>query len=87
MKVFQPKIFSIFKNYSGHKLANDVLAGLIAGLLAYSKKPLETVALAAYLHGRAGDALAKELSHYGVTPSDLPTAIARELSSLEKLLK
>ena len=34
MKVFQPKIFSIFKNYSGHKLANDVLAGLIVAIIA-----------------------------------------------------
>ena len=66
--------------------SGDVLAGLVAGLLAYSKKPLEAVALAAYLHGRAGDTLAEEYSNYGVTPSDLPKAVAKELSALERLL-
>ncbi len=66
--------------------SGDVLAGLIAGLLAYSASPLETVALAAYLHGRAGDTLSESLSEYGVTPSDLPRQIAREIADLTATL-
>lgn len=64
--------------------SGDVLAGLVAGLIAYSQTPLETVALAAYLHGRAGDTLARSLSELGVTPSDLPRAIAHEIADLQR---
>lgn len=64
--------------------SGDVLAGLTAGLLAYSEDPLSAVALAAYLHGRAGDSLALTLSEYGVTPSDLPRAIACEINRLTR---
>ena len=62
--------------------SGDVLAGLVAGLVAYSPSPLEAVALAAYLHGRAGDTLGESLSEYGVTPSDLPCQIGREICKL-----
>ncbi|MBQ3017982.1 MAG: sodium-independent anion transporter [Clostridia bacterium] len=34
MKVFQPKLFSTFKNYSGKKLLNDVIAGVIVAIIA-----------------------------------------------------
>ncbi len=34
MKTFQPKLFSIFKNYSGSKFANDVVAGIIVAIIA-----------------------------------------------------
>ena len=64
--------------------SGDVLAGLIAGLLAYSHTPLESLALAAYLHGRGGDTLARSLSELGVTPSDLPRAIAHEIADLQR---
>lgn len=34
MKTFQPKLFSTFKNYSGRKLVNDVVAGIIVAIIA-----------------------------------------------------
>ena len=34
MKTFQPKFFSIFKNYSKKKLVNDVVAGVIVAIIA-----------------------------------------------------
>ena len=37
-----------------------------------------------YLHGAAGDSLAKEYSTYGVTPSDLPKRIAQQLQIIEE---
>ena len=64
--------------------SGDVLAGLLASLLAFSDNPLITAALATYIHGKAGDNLAKELSEFGVTPSDLPLECARVIAGLEK---
>lgn len=34
MKTFQPKLFSTFKNYSGSKFANDLVAGVIVAIIA-----------------------------------------------------
>ena len=64
--------------------SGDVLAGLITSLLAFSHDPLKASALAVYIHGRAADILAKELSEFGVTPSDLPRECARVIASLIK---
>ena len=64
--------------------SGDVLAGLIGALTASGMKPIEASALGVYLHGAAGDALAESLSTFGVTPSDLPVAIAHQLLLLEK---
>ena len=72
--------------------SGDVLAGLIAGLIASSSKGIsevdsarscvELTALAAYLHGAAADALSAEYSEYGVTPSDLPLAISEVIKGI-----
>lgn len=64
--------------------SGDVLAGLLTSLLAFSPDPLKTAALAVYIHGRAADTLAKELSRFGVTPSDLPRECARVIASLSE---
>ena len=63
--------------------SGDVLAGLLASILAYSHSPLESAALAAYIHGKAGDELAKEYSSYGVTPSDIPKMTAKIMAEIE----
>ena len=66
--------------------SGDCLSGLIASLLAKGDNgALGICALSAYLHGKAGDTLALEYSDFGVTPSDLPKAMAKELSNLCKL--
>ena len=75
-------------NYSGSSAlakagSGDVLAGLVGSLIAQGYSPLEGTALAAYLHGKAGDRLARKYSSYGVAPSDIPIAIAEYLSELE----
>ena len=31
MKTFQPKLFTLFKNYSKNQFVNDVIAGIIIG--------------------------------------------------------
>jgi NAD(P)H-hydrate epimerase len=63
----------------------DVLAGVIGALLAQGLGVLEAGALGAYLHGRAGEAAAAELTPLCVTAEDipefLPSAVAEVLSS------
>ena len=67
--------------------SGDALAGLLGSLAATTVMPaLELSALAAYVHGRAGDRLSSEFSEYGVTPSDLPQEMARVISDIEKEL-
>lgn len=63
--------------------SGDVLAGLLASLLACSHSPIKSAALAAYIHGRAGDLLSKEYSSYGVTPSDIPKTAAKIMAEIE----
>ena len=62
--------------------SGDVLSGAVGALLGQGADPLAALCAGAYLHGRAADALAEELSRYGVTPSDLPKQMARELCAL-----
>ena len=65
-----------------------MLAGFIAAFIAQGKIPNEkAAALAVYFHACAGESLAKEFSSWGVTPSDLPTEIARHIAKREKEIK
>lgn len=64
--------------------SGDVLAGVMASLLAMGIAPYTAAALACYYHGMAADTLALRLSSYGITPSDLPSAIAAEIARTEQ---
>lgn len=64
--------------------SGDVLAGAVAALLAQGTTPLDALRLGAYLHGKAGDTLAADRSDYGVLPSELPLAMAREIACILK---
>lgn len=79
----------VFINTSGGSAlakagTGDVLAGAITGLAASGMPLGKAAALAAYLHGRAGDRLAAEYSDFGVLAEDLPKAIAREIAFIQK---
>ena len=63
--------------------SGDVLAGMISSLIASGAKPLDAAALSVYVHGGASDTLATEFSTFGVTPSDLPLEMARQLGKLQ----
>lgn len=65
--------------------SGDCLAGLVAGLVSskYNVPLEELVALGVYLHGAAADTLAKDLSEFGTTPSDLPQAMAKEIVKIK----
>lgn len=65
--------------------SGDVLSGLLAAMTASCRiKSLDAAALAAYIHGKAGDSLAEELSEYGVLISELPREMARVINQLQK---
>ena len=65
--------------------SGDVLAGFIGAMCAQrSMSDVIAATVSVYLHGSAGDALAKTYSTYGVTPSDLPKKIAEEMANFEK---
>lgn len=65
--------------------SGDVLAGFIAAFIAQNKTSItKSASLAVYYHAVAGESLAEEFSSYGVTPSDLPCEIARQIAKSEK---
>ena len=55
--------------------SGDVLAGILASLLGQGIEPLKAAALAAWIHGAAGDRAAARLGEYGMLPSDLTDEI------------
>lgn len=60
----------------------DVLAGMVGALLAQGLEPLEAGALAAYVHGRAGDHAAAAMTDISVIAEDVPCFIAPALAEL-----
>ncbi len=63
--------------------SGDVLTGLTASLLAQGASPVMAAAGAAWIHGRAGDLAAAELTEYCVTPEELIAAFPRVFSELQ----
>lgn len=63
--------------------SGDVLAGFTASIIASGADALSGTALSVYLHGAAADTLSTELSHFSVTPSDLPLEMGRQIARLE----
>ena len=57
----------------------DVLAGIIAGLIAQKMSPFEAAKLGVYLHSVAGELASEDLTQYSVLASEviryLPSAI------------
>jgi len=62
----------------------DVLTGLCAGLLAQGLPAFEAAALAAFLHGEAGDRLAERLGDSGVLAGELLSEIPAATASLRE---
>jgi NAD(P)H-hydrate epimerase len=61
--------------------SGDVLTGIIGGFLAQGMRPFEAAKFAVYVHGLAGDLVAKEIGEVGLIASDIlekvPEAIAK----------
>ena len=62
--------------------SGDVLAGIIAGLLAQKMPTFEGAKLGVYLHSRAGEIASQELSEYSVLASDLPIYLHKAIKEI-----
>ena len=62
--------------------SGDVLTGVITSLLAQGMSPLNAARAGVYVHGLAGDMMAKEIGENGLTAEDLPEGVARALKHL-----
>ena len=74
----------LFTNQHGNSAlakagSGDVLAGIIAGLLAQNMDIFEAAKLGVYLHSRAGEIASEELSEYSVLASDLPKYLPKAI--------
>ena len=63
--------------------SGDMLAGMIASLLAQGMSPENAAVCGVYLHGAVGDLAAQETSKRGMTPSDMVSALPKLLSEYE----
>ncbi len=79
---------TVYQNTTGSSAlakagSGDVLAGIIAGLLAQRMNLFDAAVLGVYLHGLAGDLAKNDLTEYGVLASDtiryIPYAIKQYL--------
>ena len=60
----------------------DVLAGMVGALLAKGMTPLTSGAVAAYVHGKAGEVAASRFTPLCATAEDLPDCIAEAVGEL-----
>jgi NAD(P)H-hydrate epimerase len=65
--------------------SGDVLAGVIGALLAQGVSAVDAARAAVWVHGLAGERLAKQHGRRGVVSSDLPLAIAGVLGEISRL--
>ena len=62
----------------------DVLAGMIAGLLAQGMQPFDAASAAVYLHATAGERVSQDIGQAGLLASDLLPQIPRVLHALSQ---
>jgi len=62
--------------------SGDVLSGIIAGLLAKSDYALDCAAAGCWLFGKTGEIVAKKLTDYAMTASDVVNALPETIASL-----
>ena len=65
--------------------SGDVLAGIIAGLLAQKMPLFEAAKLGVYLHSRSGEIASEELTEYSVLASDIPKYLPQAIKTIPQL--
>ena len=63
--------------------SGDILAGMILSLLGQGAGAAEAAVCAVWIHGRAGDLAAEELTAYAMTPTDLLGRLPAAFKELE----
>jgi NAD(P)H-hydrate epimerase len=63
--------------------AGDVLTGMVASFIGQGLDPFKASAWAVYLHGKAGDAAARQKGELSMTAGDVIEALPKVLKSLE----
>ncbi len=63
--------------------SGDLLAGIIAGLVAQGYSLMQAAVTGVYIHGACGDVAAKAISETGMTPTDMIKILPRLLSHYE----
>ncbi|HBL41452.1 MAG TPA: bifunctional ADP-dependent NAD(P)H-hydrate dehydratase/NAD(P)H-hydrate epimerase [Ruminococcaceae bacterium] len=63
--------------------SGDLLAGMIAGLIAQGMSRFDAAVTAVFLHGYVGDRAAEVTSVHGMTPSDMLALLPKVLSDFE----
>ena len=64
--------------------SGDTLSGIVAGLAARGADLLQAAAWGVYVHGRAGDALARSIGPVGYLARELLAEVPRELARLAR---
>ena len=64
--------------------SGDVLTGIITGLLAQKYAPVDAALLGVYIHGKAADIVASNLSEEGMIASDIIEALPKVFSFLHQ---
>lgn len=64
--------------------SGDILAGVTTSLLGQHLEPTTAAALAAWIHGHAGDLCQKELGEFGMLPQDILKQLPAAIYSLQK---
>ncbi len=63
--------------------SGDVLAGMVLSLLGQGAEAFDAAVCAVWLHGRAGDLCARELTEYAMTPPDMIGRLPAVFKELE----
>lgn len=64
--------------------SGDVLAGMVAGLLSQGLSAIDATALAVYVHAKAGNLAAKDLTDISVMPEDIVSYIGAAFKEIER---
>lgn len=80
---------TIFVNTTGNSGmakggSGDILAGMTVSLIGQGLKPVIAAALAAWLHGHAGDICREQLGEFGMLPGDILLRIPSAILSLQR---
>ncbi len=62
----------------------DVLAGIIASLIAQGVQPYDAASLGAYLHAAAGDMVTNDIGNTGLVASDLLPVLPRAIKAIRE---